>query len=118
MVSQRLFEAKGVITIIVRFTTWQHRTIVYRARKNCPKYKIRLDLTKKAWEVISKLLKLLEEKNSMTMFLLMLTVDYVQKLVISFDLLKMKRSLWQYLVNWEDMGPVHNMMNKNLGDME
>ena len=33
---------------IVRFTTWRHRTLVYRARKKPQSpYKIRLDLTKK-----------------------------------------------------------------------
>ena len=34
--------------MIVRFTTWRHRTLVYRARKKPESpYKIRLDLTKK-----------------------------------------------------------------------
>ena len=33
--------------MIVRFTTWRHRTALYRARKSCNQYKIRLDLTKK-----------------------------------------------------------------------
>ena len=37
----------GVLSqmMIVRFTTWRHRTEVYRARKNCNKYSIFLDLT-------------------------------------------------------------------------
>ncbi len=34
-------------TMIVRFTTWRHRTAVYGARKTSSKYKVRLDLTKK-----------------------------------------------------------------------
>ena len=33
--------------MIIRFTTWRHRTAVYKARKASSKYKIRLDLTKK-----------------------------------------------------------------------
>ena len=32
--------------MIVNFTTWRHRTMVYRARKNAKKVKIHLDLTK------------------------------------------------------------------------
>ena len=32
--------------VIVRFTTWRHRTYVYRARKKASSVKIRLDLTK------------------------------------------------------------------------
>ena len=32
--------------VIVRFTTWRHRTYVYRARKSASSVKIRLDLTK------------------------------------------------------------------------
>ena len=39
--------------MIVRFTTWRHRTLVYRARKKPESpYKIRLDLTKKRLNTI------------------------------------------------------------------
>ena len=40
--------------IIVRFTTWHHRTEVYRARKNSDKYRIRLDLTKERLKVMGE----------------------------------------------------------------
>eukprot|EP00112_Aurelia_sp_Birch-Aquarium-sp1_P025219 Seg8281.1 transcript_id=Seg8281.1/GoldUCD/mRNA.D3Y31 product="hypothetical protein" protein_id=Seg8281.1/GoldUCD/D3Y31 len=49
--------------IIVRFTTWRHRTIVYRARRNSDKYKIHLDLTKKKLKLLIKANDLLEEKS-------------------------------------------------------
>ena len=39
--------------IIVRFTTWRHRTQVYRARKKSTKYKIRLDLTKEKMKFLA-----------------------------------------------------------------
>ena len=39
-------DGKTTQQIIVRFTTWRHRTAVYRARKNATEAKIRLDLTK------------------------------------------------------------------------
>ena len=31
----RIVQGKRVHQVIVRFTTWRHRTLVYRARKNC-----------------------------------------------------------------------------------
>ena len=40
-------DGKVTQQIIVRFTTWRHRTAVYRARKNASEAKIRLDLTKR-----------------------------------------------------------------------
>ena len=49
--------------IIVRFTTWRHRTMVYRACRNSEKYKIHLDLTKKNVKLLSKANDLLEEKS-------------------------------------------------------
>ena len=39
--------------IIVRFTTWRHRTQVYRARKKSAKYKVCLDLTKEKMNFIA-----------------------------------------------------------------
>ena len=55
----------GKITrqIIVRFTTWRHRTAVYRARKSCNQHKIRLDLTKKRLDTIIKTTEMLQEKG-------------------------------------------------------
>ena len=35
-------------------TTWRHRTLIYRARKNSDKYKVRLDLTKKRMDLLNK----------------------------------------------------------------
>ena len=49
--------------MIIRFTTWPHRTAVYRARKSCDKYKIRLDLTKKRLDTIMNTTKMIEEKG-------------------------------------------------------
>ena len=59
----KVVQGKRIHTIIVRFTTWRYRTAVYRARKSCPRYKIRLDLTKKRPETVIKSSKLLEERN-------------------------------------------------------
>ena len=54
---------KQVHTMIVRFTTWRHRTSVYKARKSSSKYKVRLDLTKKRLHTVIKVSKVLEAKN-------------------------------------------------------
>ena len=51
------YRGKRYRQIIIRFTTWRHRTAVYRARKKSSKYKIWLDLTKRR-------LKTLDEANS------------------------------------------------------
>ena len=40
--------------MIVRMTTWRHRTMVYEARQNCGKYKIKLDLTKHRINLLKK----------------------------------------------------------------
>ena len=40
--------------IIVRFTTWQHRTQVYRARKSTKKFQVRLDLTRKRAKLLGR----------------------------------------------------------------
>ena len=50
-------------TMIIRFTTWRHRTEVYRARKASSKYKIRLDLTKKRLNAMVKVLNDLDTKE-------------------------------------------------------
>ncbi len=54
---------KQIRTMIVCFATWRHRTIVYRARKNSKKYKVRLDLTKPRLEKLVKLSKILEDRQ-------------------------------------------------------
>ena len=38
-------EGRRYKQMIVRFTTWRHRTLVYKARKESKKYRIKLDLT-------------------------------------------------------------------------
>lgn len=53
--------------MIVRFTTWRHRTAVYRARKNSQKYKIHLDVTKNRLQLIDRandMLKNIKEEGS------------------------------------------------------
>lgn len=59
----KVVKGKNVHTMIVRFTTWRHRTAVYRARKNCSSYKIRLDLTKKRLDTVTRLSQLLESRK-------------------------------------------------------
>ena len=52
--------------MIVRFTTWRHRTAVYRAKKNSQKYKIHLDVTRNRLKLIDRandMLKEIEEMN-------------------------------------------------------
>ena len=57
-VSQEAENGKTYQSIIVRFTTWRHRTFVFRARKDARKVIIKLDLTRKR-------IKLLEQANDM-----------------------------------------------------
>ena len=57
-VSQEAENGKTYQSIIVRFTTSRHRTIVFRARKNTRRVRIKLDLTRKQ-------IKLLEQANDM-----------------------------------------------------
>ena len=59
----RMVQGKRVHQVIVRFTTWRHRTVVYRARKNCTQYKIKLDLTKKMIGTMRKISDLLTRKK-------------------------------------------------------
>ena len=54
---------KQIRTMVFRFTAWRHRTIVYRARKNSKKYKVRLDLTKPRSGKLVKLSKILEDRK-------------------------------------------------------
>ena len=59
----RVVAGKRTRQMIVRFTTWRHRTAVYRARKSWDKYKIRLDLSTKRLDTIIKTTKMIEEKG-------------------------------------------------------
>ena len=59
----RILKGRKVYQVIVRFTTWRHRTLVYRARKKCSNYKIKLDLPKHSIDAIQKAMPLLEEKK-------------------------------------------------------
>ena len=45
--------------MIVKLTTWRHRTMIFRARKNSQKYKVRLDLTARRRDIIQDANKLL-----------------------------------------------------------
>ena len=47
-------DGKVTQQVIVRFTTWRHRTAVYRARKEAKSVKFRLDLTKKRFSLLLK----------------------------------------------------------------
>ena len=49
--------------MIVRFTTWRHRTEVYRARKKSKSVKIRLDLTKLRLNILEKAQTLIDESG-------------------------------------------------------
>ena len=53
------YEGQRGRQMIVRLTTWRHRTKIYRSRKNTQKYKIRLDLTMRRREVLKEANKLL-----------------------------------------------------------
>ena len=59
-------EGKQRQQIIVRFTTWRHRTAVYQARKNDnnKKYAIRLDLTKERLNLLKDAREILSGKDS------------------------------------------------------
>ena len=49
-------------TIIVRFTTWRHHSIVYRARIKSVTFKIQLDLTQRKLKLLDKANAWLKEK--------------------------------------------------------
>ena len=54
---------KAYRQIIVRFTSWRHRSLVYRARKKSHVHKIRSYLTKKRMNVTQKTNKILESRG-------------------------------------------------------
>ena len=61
----KVIDGKKVQPMIVRFTTWRHRTNVYRARKNCEEYRIKLDLTKDRVSLLKRANELLiSDQNS------------------------------------------------------
>ena len=49
--------------IIVRFTTWRHRTMVYRKRKDCVNCRITLDPTKTRMEILKEAIDLARESD-------------------------------------------------------
>ena len=50
--------------MIVRFTTWRHRTSVYKARKNCEDFRIKLDLTKERVDLLKRANELLNSNQN------------------------------------------------------
>ena len=50
----------GVVTVTVRFSTWSHRTQVYKARKRNTFMKLKVDLTKRRGNLLSRARSLIE----------------------------------------------------------
>ena len=59
-----------VRSMIVRLTTFRHRTMIFRARKNSTKYKIKLDLTKRRLHLLKKVNEKVEGKSDSFAFCL------------------------------------------------
>ena len=58
-------------SIIVRFNTFHHRTLLYRAKKDIKQkkgYKIRLDLTKRHYLMLSEANKLASDNQNASLF--------------------------------------------------
>ena len=54
-------------SIIVRFTTFRHRTLLYKNRKNIKgDVRVKLDLTKKRYEVLRKVREIVEEIDNIS----------------------------------------------------
>ena len=49
--------------IIARFTTWRHRTMVYRKRKDCVNCRITYDLTKTRMDILKEAIDLARESD-------------------------------------------------------
>ena len=49
--------------IIVRFTKWRHRTMIYRKRKDCVNCRITLDLTKTRMDILKEAIDLARESD-------------------------------------------------------
>ena len=54
---------KKVRSIIVRFTTWRHRTAVYSARKKTDKFRISLDLTHQRAKLLKRANELVKDDD-------------------------------------------------------
>ena len=61
-------KGKRVKQMIVRFTTWRYRSMVYKARKQTSKYRIKLDLTRKRRDLIKKANESLVSENESFVF--------------------------------------------------
>ena len=55
---------KNIRPVIARFTTFRHRTMFYRARKNLSKNGVHLDLTKESFRLYQKARDLVKPKES------------------------------------------------------
>ncbi len=62
-IKQNQTTKKNSQTIIVRFTTWRHRSMVYRARKKSDKFKVHLDLTHRKVKLLEKANTWLKDKK-------------------------------------------------------
>ena len=56
-------EGKRTKQMIVRLTTWRHRTAVYKARKKTTRYSIKLDLTRRRREIIKRANEILNDDH-------------------------------------------------------
>ena len=65
---EKKLQGKVYRQIIVRFTTWRHRTMVYKARKASKGPKIRLDLTKQRLNAIGKMNDTLKSRDMQDSF--------------------------------------------------
>ena len=50
-------------SIILRFTTWCHRTMVCRKRKDCVNFRITLDLTKTCMDILKEAIDMARESD-------------------------------------------------------
>ncbi len=62
-VEENLNTRKRYRPIILRFTSWRHRTAVYRARKAPNKFQVRLDLTCKRLKLSEKANDIMKNKG-------------------------------------------------------
>ena len=65
----KVIDGKKVQPMIVRFTTWRYHTNVYRARRNCEEYRIKLDLTKDRASLLKRASELLNSDQNSFAFL-------------------------------------------------
>ena len=71
----KVIDGKKVQPMInFRFTTWRHRTNVYRARKNCEEYRIKLDLTKDRVSLLKRANELLNS-DQIHLFFVIITAN-------------------------------------------